>query len=485
MIAFAWILILGFAAVAIIDPEADWPTLLGSAFLLGSGIVALILMGFSIAGRDWTLSSVNVVCLIVFIALAVPAFRRFRRRQKNAALRSETRTMRAGAVVFDVSTLVLVIAHGAFATVARLGAWDFWAIWGLKGRVFFEHRGIDWPFLENPYYAFSHPDYPPLLPLNDVFLALHDGMWSDRSIGLLTTLFAAALLLIVRGCLSEELPSWLAAAGTFGLASIALTQWVGMAEAPMMAFGTAALLLLRRSSFSLGAVLLGFAALTKNEGLSLLVAVIVAMFFFPPAGVDGERRRWRSVLAIWPALAIAAPWLALRALHVLPTDLASGPVSERAARQILEVFRVLFTTPLDRPLFWVAVLATLVFAKVWKRERFFLAAIVLQFLFFVAAYIVTPNEVRWHIVNSWPRLLDQLAMPLGFLALTLAGRFFGSAGGNLWTVVVDSGTNRASDSGKRQRGSTSSGTQRTHGAQPREDRREGAAQGPVEFPQDH
>lgn len=484
MTAFVWLLILGLAAAVILDSDADWPTLLGSAFLLGSGIVALILMGFSVTGRIWTLSSVSVVCGIVFVALAFPAFSRFRHRRKTAS-RSETRAFRAGAAAFDLATLVLIVAHGAFATAARIGAWDFWAIWGLKGRVFFERGSIDWAFLAHPYYAFSHPDYPLLVPLDDVFLALHDGAWSDRSLAWMTTLFAAALLLIVRGCLAEDLPSWLAAAGTFGLASIALTQWVGMAEAPMMAFGTAALLLLRRSSFRLGAVLLGFAALTKNEGLSLLVAASAAMLAFPPIAADGMKKRWRSVLALWPAFAVASPWLVLRAMHALPTELAAGPVGERAARQFLQVFGILFTTPLDRPWFWLAVLAAILLGKAWKSERFLLTAVALQLLFFVAAYVVTPYAVQWHIVNSWPRLLDQVAIALGFLALILAGRFFWPVGGNLWTVVGESGTNGASDGGKRQRGSTSSGTQRTHGAQPREDRREGAAQSPVEFPQDH
>jgi hypothetical protein len=113
-----------------------------------------------------------------------------------------------------------------------------------------------------------------------------------------------------------------------------------------------------------------------------------------------------------------------------------------------------------------------------RTEKFILTAILLQFLFYVAAYVITPNDVQWHIVNSWVRILDHIAVLLGFTALLVTGRFFATPSGILWTVVGDGGTNSGSSNEK-------SGTERPDGAQPREDRRKGPPEGPGELPQDH
>src|SRR2546423_1537939 len=81
---------------------------------------------------------------------------------------------------------------GLFATAARLWEWDFWAIWGLKARLFLGHGGIDWRFLESPWNTYVHPDYPLLVPFNFDFVALLNGGWSDRWLGLLSVGWAAA-----------------------------------------------------------------------------------------------------------------------------------------------------------------------------------------------------------------------------------------------------------------------------------------------------
>src|ERR1051326_5399770 len=65
----------------------------------------------------------------------------------------------------------------SFATIARMWEWDFWAIWGLKARTFFEFGTIDWRFLQSPWNDFAHPDYPLLVPFNYVYASLTAGVW--------------------------------------------------------------------------------------------------------------------------------------------------------------------------------------------------------------------------------------------------------------------------------------------------------------------
>src|SRR6185295_18194043 len=82
--------------------------------------------------------------------------------------------------VVDVATLATIAAHVAYATLARVWEWDFWAIWGLKARAFYEIRTIDWRMLASPWNDFVHPEYPLLLPLNYLHVALLNGEWNDR-----------------------------------------------------------------------------------------------------------------------------------------------------------------------------------------------------------------------------------------------------------------------------------------------------------------
>ena len=61
-------------------------------------------------------------------------------------------------------------------------------------------------------------------------------------------------------------------------------------------------------------------------------------------------------------------------------------------------------------------------SKIWLFLVALAAAIALQLLFFVAAYVITPHDVEWHVRWSWERIVDQLAAPATFLALVVVTR---------------------------------------------------------------
>lgn len=403
LLALTQIVVVGLPAALLLD-RREAPSrgrLLGASFLLGSGIVWLVLLAISSAGVVWSRVNVTAAILLVAIALWIAAWKVERAPAPPASR----------ATWIDLATLAFLAIHGFLATRKPVGEWDFWAIWGLKARAFYEHGAIDWTFLRHPYNSFQHPDYPLLVPLNYVFVAVHGGAWSDRWLGLTTTLFAAALVLIVRDQFARELPRTPAALATLGVAAIAASSWVGMAEAPMIAYGSAGLLLLRQRAMPLGAVLLGLAACTKNEGLALIAATGGALLL---AG------RARDILRLWPAAVIAAPWLVLRALYSLQGEFyASAFDLTRVGPILLGMVQY----PPERPLLWVALAAAFVlFIGPVRRERFVLLACLLQVLSYLYVYLVTPHDVRWHISYSWTRLLDQVAVPLAFVALTITGR---------------------------------------------------------------
>src|SRR5207253_1543493 len=123
-------------------------------FLYGSGMAWAALLALSPFG--WTLPRVAIVMLAIsgaslFVALRLPHV-------------ASSTSARLGWP--DALTALTLVGFGFFATLAPLWEWDFWAIWGLKARVFAERGAIDWRFLESPWNLFSHTDYPLLLPLN-------------------------------------------------------------------------------------------------------------------------------------------------------------------------------------------------------------------------------------------------------------------------------------------------------------------------------
>jgi hypothetical protein len=410
---FAMFLV-GLPVARWVDPRGDRMVLAGTAFLYGSGAIFFLLLLLSEAGISWTRVSVGMGCVAM---LCVAIFFAWRvRSPAGSAPRLH---------VIDVLTLALVAGYALYTTIAAVWEIDFWAIWGLKGRTFFDAGGIDWRFLESRWNAFQHSDYPLLVPLDFAFTALTGGAWDDRWLGALFVAWGASLIAIVRSLAARESGPACAALIALALASQCVTPYVGLAEGALVAFGAAAVLFLRealRSGDSAawwhGALLLGLAANCKNEGVALVFAVTVALAVAGPR-VDAGARLKR----LWPAYALAAPWIAIRALHALPTDLAAGDVLSRVTGHLAqagEILSLLASRLLD-PWAWIALVVALLVVRpaAIVRERFVLIVTAIQLALFVGAYFATPYDVAWHVWASWPRLTSQLVVPVSFVVMLM------------------------------------------------------------------
>jgi hypothetical protein len=398
LVACALIVAAGWPLASLLDPTSPAARRLGESWLLGAGVAAGLLMIV-----PWSRMFVIGALLLVALLGAIAA-------RKALIARANLRI--EAAMPIDLITLVMVAGYARFATIAPPAEIDFIGIWGLKAREFWIARGIDWRFLENPFNTFAHPDYPVLVPLLFDVHAVIAGAWPERWLGVVNVGFGVATLLILRAALSEEIATdWLRRTATLALAPLALSPWIGLAECAMVGYGTAAALRLRsavrhssvRDALH-GAIYLGLAANSKNEGLTFIVAAAVALLVTSP----------RLVVHLWPAAAIASPWIALRFVHHLQSDYLSG-------YQLRDFFTTLTTlahNPVGKPLFWIgAIVALLAGARSLGRERFLVVTIGAQLLFFVAAYLVTPHDVAWHVRWSWERITAQITPLIGFLAL--------------------------------------------------------------------
>ncbi len=419
LVAILSMTVLGLPVALAVDRQSRGPLLLGTAFLYGSGAIFVVLLALSILHVRWTVLTVTIGSLAVWLLGCWVA----RLLNNSETLQpSNPATRQPKPHWLDLATLVTITGFGLYTTLAPMWEWDFWAIWGLKARVFLEHGGIDWRLLESRWNSFVHPDYPLLVPLNFDFVALLNGSWSDRWLGALSFAWAAALLLIVRGLAAREASPLPAALVTLAVTSLA-SRYVGLAEGPLIAFGASGILFARRAlqsddaaAWRHAALLLGFAASVKNEGIALLVTALFALLVV----------RARAVVRLWPSVAIAAPWLILRATHELPTDIASGPVIGRILHRLPFTGEILIflARSLYEPWFWATLLVGILIAPAVRRqEAFVLLVTAVQLMFYIGSYYATPFDARWHVATSWSRLTNQLSVPITYIVVLALAKY--------------------------------------------------------------
>lgn len=226
--------------------------------------------------------------------------------------------------------LLLVAAAGValFAVVAvsePMWTTDYLAIWGLKAKTIFATSSVPSRLFHDPETAWSHPEYPLLLPLDLAALSTWARAWDDRAPALLYPLCQAATAAAAFGFLRRKRNA------SGGAVAAALIAWffplyapahVGMADIPL-ALGLVLLASAFLDVFELDsaavrgrlAVAAFFCAATKFEGS--LFAGLAGLFWLAarPRG-----RTWWLVLA-----ALLAPPFA----HRLLMRIARGPASAR------------------------------------------------------------------------------------------------------------------------------------------------------------
>jgi hypothetical protein len=411
---------LGIPLASALHPRLTGSALFGTGFLTGLGAGTLFLFLASVTSIPWT--RLFVFAPLLLISLAAWAIVR-----PEGRLLGDRRPL--GGSAAKLATATVVVLYGWYAVRSAGWDWsvwiptqrDFYYIWGLKGRDFFEARGVDWDFLRRSPSDLGHSDYPLLVPLAFDLIAVARGGWSERELGLLYAAVAAALVLLAHGLFRRQTSSAsLASLGALALAGVAIMPNVGLADTPLVVFATAAVAFIRRhvrlgdaGDLRIGAVLLGLAAWTKNEGEALIAAAAVALLI-----ATGS---WRTMARLWPAAAIAAPWLLARAALSLPTDHFSGhaPRVLDVLSRLSGIFATMPNVPIAKPLFALAVAAALLTAgpRRLADEGFTVITVALLFASYLAVYVISPHELREHVTGTWGRLQFHLLGPLALIAI--------------------------------------------------------------------
>jgi hypothetical protein len=320
-------------------------------------------------------------------------------------------------VVVGVGVLLAVLA------VARpVPGWDGWAIWSLKAKSLAVTGDFLGPVFTATEYAYSHPDYPPLLPALQASLYQLAGardagwplqvqlvwLWGCGGAGLVGLLRHRGTVPLLLGA------SWL-------LAPHVVRQAIsGYADVPMaMLLITGAALLAdgRVVRWAPAALLLAGAGLMKNEGLVLALAVAGGAALLHPD------RRSAALAAAGVTIGAFAPWAAFVVVQGLPNDVVVGlagaaPGPLEALGRIPPALGAVVGELLWVPRWGVlSVVCPLVLAWSRPRERGLVAAALAGLVLFIGVYAVTPRDFDWHVAGSVDRVVTA---PLGLLALAAA-----------------------------------------------------------------
>lgn len=259
-------------------------------------------------------------------------------------------------VAFSGSMAVLVGVLGVTAINLALlslnaphGGWDAWASWNLKARFLFMGSPI-WERAFSPIIAWSSVDYPLLLPANVARLWTYVGADHPAAPSLLAALFTGATLLLLVAALHTLRGRWHAVMGGFLLAGTPYFIRHGAAQyadAPFAFYLLAAVTLyllhdhLRPEKptglWALAGLSAGLAMWTKNEGLLLVLVLVLArglVLVFQKPGREAWLREGRVFL--WGWVPVFLVWCYFKMQVAGPSTLLTSQAAPQAVAQVLD-----------------------------------------------------------------------------------------------------------------------------------------------------
>lgn len=329
----------------------------------------------------------------------------------------------AGASLHPVRLALICVPLALLAAERAVGTpgWDGWAIWEFKARAIHAERRLDTTLVvDHERYGFSHPDYPPGLPV--LLAATYDlaGGPAEEATALWGALVLAALVLRLAD--RPLLALWVLAAPPF-------VRIARMGQADLLVALMALILVegLVRPRPSLVALATAGAVLVKNEGVALWAGAVAALAWQVASAPAGARALGPRLAAALAAPLAYLPWFLVRIDLGLTTDLhavgSTGP-AELAARLATTLARLaaeLTAFPSGGlGTLGILILLGLLAAVLGSRPGAPVAAWIalgVAVAVDVGAYAATRQDLPWLLETSFRRVLAQLAPAAALVAL--------------------------------------------------------------------
>jgi hypothetical protein len=201
-----------------------------------------------------------------------------------ASNRTKWIVLAAGVMAFGLAS----VAFAADTAVMPHGDWDAWAIWNLRARFLYRGYPGYWRDGFSPMLAWSHIDYPLLLPLSVARGWSFLGRESTAVPAALGAIFALSTVLGAAGSVARVRSAtrgWLTAVAILACPAFVKYSSAQCADVPLAFFILATFVSMfraveapsDRSAWLLAGASAGLAAWTKNEGALFLVICVTVL----------------------------------------------------------------------------------------------------------------------------------------------------------------------------------------------------------------
>jgi hypothetical protein len=292
------------------------------------------------------------------------------------------------------------------------GEWDGWAIWNPHARfLYFTDR---WRMLFSGEYSGSHPDYPLMLPsLIAMFWKAAGNMHFMVPVIIGALPLAGIMVLLFSAC--KDLHAGIFAAVIIAVDNHFIAQAASQYADVLLAFFCLLTVVMISMMEDAGAgkaklpFFLGFVAASciwvKNEGMVFFIISSLcsfALFRKEPGFL------WKYASGFIPVL---LTWVVFKLFLAPPNDLVSG-LSFKTIHKILDPGRyVILAASLARVVLTEYLLLPTVLFFLLVRWRSLPGSVFMigaTFLVYLAAYVVTPHDLKWHLETSLNRLILHL-----------------------------------------------------------------------------
>jgi hypothetical protein len=307
--------------------------------------------------------------------------------------------------------LIYIVLH-VYPLAEKYGSWDAWSIWNYHAR-FLAHPEY-WQKLT--WYRICHPDYPMLVP---GFAGFFAKLTSIANLELFSFVFSFAFTLFIPVLIYLELApksllaggaAFIMLAGNHSFLSEGVSQY---ADTPLAFFFLSSMISVKYVSAHYKYVLLTACSLgcclwTKNEGV-ILVPIFV-FFYYRELFFSGN---WKYFLA-----GISIP---LAALVWYKTGFAppNGMIAEQSGKTIAQLSESIryemildsFLKNIKEHFSYIKVigafyLLSILFVKKDADKQFLM--LLCCFVAYFMVYVVSVEDLKWHLFTSQNRLMHQL-----------------------------------------------------------------------------
>ncbi|SRR6266566_2768064 len=389
---------------------------------LGVGLIGIQMFLYSISHIPWSRLSILLPWGIIFVILLV--------RTKQIPKFKKVKVKLSRLEIFFVLLIMLLLFFTGFESILRpIQAWDGWANWVFRSKVFFLHNNVTLDYVR-----YTHDDYPLIIPLMGTFGYIMMGGINDKYVLFLFFVFYLALgglffatskkLLntkkaIVLTFLLLSLQNLIRHGGHFeaGYADLALGYYIFAVTCLLAGF----LKTKNKKTLLFLSLFLGITGQIKNDGIPFVVIVSSILLFV----IIAWRKYW-YVLFMLPSVLIFALWELYKIFNHYPNNFLFRDAlyvhTDKVVAIVLAMSKEFFNFQ-NWSLLWVAFLVSLIVA--WRkihRVKLFLLVFCLQWLSYFAIFMVTPREPVGHVEN----IIDRLYIHLAPLAVLMVGLLFDS-----------------------------------------------------------